>query len=76
MTVISAFEAFLILVVLALLFFLQIKTRSGPLFLYVTVAVLLVLLFATLRLVRSLLGIIVMFAIFAVVLLFSIIARK
>jgi hypothetical protein len=72
----SALEIAAVIVVLAGLLVLQMRTRTGPLFAYLAVGILLLMLIFATRIIRSLLGVVLMLGVFCLVLLWRFLRSK
>jgi hypothetical protein len=68
----DAFEVILIIAVVGGLLLLQIRTRTGSLFPYLAIVILLLIVFAAVRIIRSLVGLVMILALFCGVLLWRV----
>jgi hypothetical protein len=69
----STLEFVAVIVVVGGLLLFQMRTRTGSLFPYLTVAILLLVLILATRIIRSLVGVVIVLAVFCVVLLWRLV---
>jgi hypothetical protein len=74
--VLGTLEIVAIVVIFGGLLLLQAKTRAGSLPLYVTIGILLLILIVTMRFIRSLIGVLIVLALFCVILFWRVLRSK